>query len=137
MIDTPRVEWGGVDLYYKGKKIEVKCSAYVQSWLQNKPSVIKFDIAKKMSWHADDNTLEKVPTRCADCYVFCLYPEMDKDNANVLDVGAWEFYVLSTKTINEQLGDRKSIGIKRLRQLCNPVKYSELKDHANKAIDIS
>lgn len=137
MIDTPRVEWDGVDLYYNSKKIEVKCSAYVQSWLQDKPSVIQYDIDKKKSWHADDNTLEKVPTRCADCYVFCLYPEMDKDNANVLDVGAWEFYVLSTKTINEQLGDRKSIGIKRLRQLCNPVKYSELKDHANKAIDIS
>ena len=50
VVDSPRVEWDAVDLRYKGKKIEVKASAYLQSWPQKKLSHIVFDIAKKRAW---------------------------------------------------------------------------------------
>ena len=52
----PRVEWDAVDLRYQGKKIEVKCSAYLQSWSQPAPSRISFDIEKKRGWDAASNT---------------------------------------------------------------------------------
>jgi hypothetical protein len=34
-IET-RSPWGNYDVFYLGKKIEVKCSAYIQDWDQNK-----------------------------------------------------------------------------------------------------
>ena len=34
VTDAPRVEWDDVDLRYRGKNIEVKSAAYVQSWHQ-------------------------------------------------------------------------------------------------------
>ncbi len=45
VTDTPRLEWDAVDLEYMGRKIEVKASAYVQSWQQERPSVIRYDVA--------------------------------------------------------------------------------------------
>lgn len=42
-LDKPRVPWAEVDLQADGMpSIEVKASAYVQSWDQEKPSVINF-----------------------------------------------------------------------------------------------
>ena len=45
--NTARIEWDSKDLSYKGINIEVKSSAYAQSWGQNKESKISFDIEKK------------------------------------------------------------------------------------------
>jgi len=113
VLDKPRIEWDAVDLHYNEKTIEVKCSAYIQSWDQKAYSTILFDIGKKIAWHADSNTYEKEPTRSADCYVFCLFKELVKDKANILDTNSWEFYVVSTKRINEGLKDQKSIGAEK------------------------
>jgi len=38
-----------------GLRIEVKTSAYVQSWKQSKLSAISFDIAPKRGWDAATN----------------------------------------------------------------------------------
>jgi hypothetical protein len=46
-IAKPRVEYNCVDICYKNKTIEVKCSAYVQSWPQDKKSRIEYGIGKK------------------------------------------------------------------------------------------
>jgi hypothetical protein len=40
-VSSPWVEWDAYDLLYKGKKIEVKCSAYLQSWPQERLSTIQ------------------------------------------------------------------------------------------------
>ena len=45
----------------------------------------------------------------------------------------WEFYVVSTKVIEEKLTDRKSMGLTTLRSLARPVKYDKLKDTVEKA----
>src|SRR5438046_8377403 len=49
-IDHPRIEWNAVDFEGRSYKIEVKSSAYLQTWSQSGPSLIRFDIAKKISW---------------------------------------------------------------------------------------
>lgn len=46
-LKKPRVAWNCVDICYNNKTIEVKCSAYVQSWPQDKHPPIKYDIGKK------------------------------------------------------------------------------------------
>lgn len=43
----PCIEWDAVDIIYKGIKIEVKSSGYLQSWNYDKLSKIRFDISKK------------------------------------------------------------------------------------------
>ncbi len=140
VLDKPRVEWDAVDLRYGTKTIEVKCSAYLQSWEQKANSIISFDIEKKKAWHADSNTYEKEPVRSADCYVFCLFKEQEKDTANILDINSWEFYVLPTNRINDELKEQKSIGLETLKSICNrirdPIIYRELKDEIEKALSI-
>lgn len=136
LLDVPRVEWDAVDLRFRGASIEVKAAAYVQSWPQSRPSPIRFEIAKKLAWHAQTNTYATERTRNADCYVFCLYPETDPSRANVLDVGAWEFYVLSTERINRQLGEQKSVGISRIRAMCESVGYRGLKEQVCFVLEI-
>jgi hypothetical protein len=130
LLHNPRLEWDAVDLKYGNKKIEVKASAYLQSWFQNKHSVIRFDIGKKKSWDALTNTCINEPTRSADCYIFCLYLEKEKDKAknNIIDINKWEFYVVSTEKINEVFKNQKTTGLKQIQALCNPVKYSLLKE---------
>ncbi len=39
-VEGTRTEWDSFDLLYQGAKIEVKSSAYLQSWPQEKPSAI-------------------------------------------------------------------------------------------------
>jgi len=126
VIDKPRVEWDAVDVCYRGRSIEVKASAYLQSWHQEHPSIIKFDIAKKRAWDPETNVIASEPVRSADCYVFCLYPETNSSKANILDVSSWKFYVLSTEQIEKEFGNQKSVGIKRLQAVCEPVQYEQL-----------
>ncbi|MFZ0368828.1 MAG: hypothetical protein WAM07_04400 [Halobacillus sp.] len=44
LTHEPRVEWDKADFVYKGRLIEVKSSAYIQAWEQQKPSKIIFNI---------------------------------------------------------------------------------------------
>jgi hypothetical protein len=129
--DKCRVEWDAYDLEYRGRKIEVKCAAHIQSWQQSTPSLIRFDIAKKKSWSAETNTSSDVAIRSSDCYVFCYYPETDPLKADILDVPAWLFFVVPTELIDQTCQNQKTIGIKKIQALCEPVKIMELR----KAID--
>jgi hypothetical protein len=67
--------------------------------------------------------------------VFCLFTEQDKDKAKILDTNSWEFYVLPTKRINEELKEQKSIGLKKLKSLCDPVSYGSLKVEIEHALN--
>jgi hypothetical protein len=128
VVDTARTEWDYVDHHYNGNTIEVKSAAYVQSWPQEKPSTIRFDIGKKKPWDAESNTFGTEPTRSADCYVFCLYTETDVNRANVLNLDDWAFYVLSKKTINMEFKDQKSVTLSRIMCVCDLVAFDELKE---------
>jgi hypothetical protein len=125
--DQPRVEWNYVDFVYQGKKLEVKSAAYVQTWQQNGPSVITFDIAcKERPWIAETNTY--APSgRSADCYILCVHTDLDSAKCIVNDITRWDFYVMSANEILVAFSKQKTIRLSRVRKVCSPVKYSDLK----------
>ncbi|MBT8508687.1 hypothetical protein AZH53_09750 [Methanomicrobiaceae archaeon CYW5] len=137
VVDTPRVEWDRQDFEYRGRGIEVKSSAYLQSWHQKQNSNIKFDIALKNRWDPATNSFNPdYPCRCADCYVFCLFAATDAEAADVLDISQWEFYVLSTPTIEERFGEQKSVALSRIKDICKPVHHTKLKQSIDAALGI-
>ena len=134
---APRIEWDAVDLRYAGKLIEVKASAYTQSWAPaTKPGPITFGIAKKLPWDAETNQSGSTPVRSADCYVFCLHNERDREQARlrILDVASWEFYVVATVQIERQFGDQKSVSLAALAKLRAPVSYAQLRSAVDEAL---
>lgn len=136
---TPRREWDAVDLRYGDKTIEVKASAYTQSWAPpTKPSPIRFDIGKKIGWDATTNTSGIAPARAADCYVFCLHNERDREQAQlrILDVASWEFYVVATPELERLYQDQKSVQLSRLFTHCSPVNYGRLRAAVDAALDL-
>ncbi|MBN2223810.1 MAG: hypothetical protein JW765_03950 [Deltaproteobacteria bacterium] len=127
VIDKPRVEWDAYDLRYGDKNIEVKASAYIQSWNHESSSQIRFDISKKIPWYAETNTYEKEPRRSADCYVFCLYKGRDPNKESMLNLGNWVFYVIATARIDRELGAQKSVGLSTIETMSDPASHEVLK----------
>jgi hypothetical protein len=124
-----RTEWDAVDFITpKGLKIEVKSSAYLQSWKQDKLSDISFNIAPTKGWFAETNEYADRVERQADVYVFCLLHHTDQDTVNPLDLDQWSFYVLATSVLNEKRGNQQSINLNSLLKL-NPRQctYKEIK----------
>lgn len=127
--DSPyRTEWDAFDvLSEEGIKIEVKASSYLQTWRQERFSAIQFDIAPKRWWDAETNTYAQDKSRPADVYVFCLFSCKDAGTANPLDLTQWEFYVLSTRVLDEQAPRQKRIGLNALLRLgAKKVTFAEL-----------
>ena len=128
----PRVEWGGHDLCMEsGTTIEVKSSAYVQSWKQKKYFPIEFTIAPRF-WSWDPKTGKStggdVKQRWADIYVFCVFTRK-KPPFDPLDTDAWDFYVLSTKVLDLELPEQKTIRLGSLKKLSpRECSYAELKE---------
>lgn len=130
IIHSKRVEWESYDLINEeGVKIEVKNSAYLQSWHQENYSKIAFDIAPKLPWSAETGLYGKEKIRSADVYVFCLFHHKDIQTADPLQLDQWTFFVLPAKVLNEKLPNAKSIGLQSLKSL-NPKQsgYSVLKE---------
>lgn len=115
--DTRR-EWDAVDIRTpQGWAVEVKSSAYMQSWAQKKPSTIEFSIAPSAGWDAQSNTQSTDVRRNADVYVFCVLHHRDKRTLDPLDLGQWTFYVVPTRTLDEQRPGQKRIRLSSLRRL--------------------
>ena len=113
---TPvRVEWDTVDITTpEGIKIEVKSSAYLQSWPQKRPSAISFDIKKKKTLTKQHGETQ---IRSADVYVFCVLAHLDGQTVNPLELTQWEFYILPTRTLDSSLGNQKTVSLSRLKDL--------------------
>jgi hypothetical protein len=128
-LDSPRVEWDAVDLRYGEHRIEVKASAFCQSWHQKRLSTIKFNIGKARAWDSRTGEYYGDRTRFADVYVFCLHSEKDKEKAksNVLDASTWEFYVVSTKLLNQEFGGAETMSLSSVQWLGVRCGYTELK----------
>ena len=118
IADGVRVEWDAVDVVSKsGCKIEVKSAAYVQSWQQERPSRIVFDIASKQAWDAQTNSYSRARKRSADVYVFALLTEQNRVSVNPLDLNQWQFYIISSASLDQQVGEQKSISLASLQRL--------------------
>ena len=119
--DGVRDEWSAYDLTTPdGLKIEVKASAYIQSWYQRDFSRISFDVPKTLSWDPDTNLQNKEPKRQADVYVFALLAHKKKPTIDALNLDQWRFYVLATATLDARKRSQDSITLKSLETLAGP-----------------
>lgn len=132
ILQSPRIEWDAYDLVYNDKKIEVKSSAYIQSWHRGKYSTISFDIGAKKSYSYDTHTYSENAVRSADIYVFCLLKEKDESIINVLNTEQWSFYIVPTETLDNFYSCQKRISLKSLEKISKAVSYSNLKKTINK-----
>lgn len=131
---TKRREWANYDLVFKGVGIEVKSAAYVQAWEQARPSDITFSIRAAHIWYESSKTRSDTATRSADVYVFCVLEGKDKNSIDPLDVGHWTFHVLSTSDLAQNVPEKKTIRLGRLKQLCaGSITYEQLGDAILKA----
>ena len=122
-----RIEWDAFDvLTPEGIKVEVKSAGHLQAWAQRRLSRISFGSMKGRTWTAEDGESPEA-TLNADVYVFAVQTATSHETYDVLDVGQWEFYVVSRAAI-EGTGYR-SIGMPTLRALAeHPVPYVGLGD---------
>ncbi|WP_169952549.1 hypothetical protein [Microbispora sp. H11081] len=127
--DGVRTEWDAVDLRLPGGlDIEVKSAAYLQSWSQQRPSRIGFDVAPARGWDARTDSVAAVPVRPSRVYVFCLLHHTDKATVDPLDLDQWEFYVTPTTTLDATLGAQTRVSLARLRTIVpTPVAFGELR----------
>lgn len=126
-IAKVRNEWDAYDLITpRGIKIEVKSSAYLQSWEQFDYSRISFSIKAAKPWDWTTDKRSELAIRSADCYIFCLLNHKDKSTVNPLDLDQWEFYILSTKRINNYTRSQHSITLNSLRKLTKVLKFEDL-----------
>lgn len=131
-VEGTRTEWDSFDLLYGDVKIEVKSSAYLQSWPQPELSKIGWSISPS-TYQYDGKIRDQEPP--ADCYVFCVYCEKeDRSPAKVLDLEEWEFYVVPTTVIREELSGQKTVVLSRIRSLTDAVTYSRLRERVDEAL---
>jgi len=127
-----RVSWDSYDLELlpEGIKIEVKSSAYLQSWKQKRYSKPSFGIQKTKAWDYIENIYHEESKRQADVYVFALLSHYFNETLNPLDTSQWEFYILKTEVIDFEMKDRKQISLDKIKEL-NALKssFSELKEN--------
>lgn len=113
-----RKEWDAYDLKTEaGLKIEVKSSAYIQSWFQRKLSQVKFSIRPTLAWDYKTNLQAKVKKRQADIYVFCLLHHKEQETINPMDLSQWTFYVVSKNQLENVFPERKTITLEKLTKL--------------------
>ena len=126
------------DIKYKGKRLEVKATAYHHSWRKDgeySESRV-FSIAETQGQHSERDA---VPTRHNDVYVFCLSTGKTHQDADPFEMSHWEFYVVPTSIINEKCGHNKTIALGKVREITpdyGKVSYGQLKKAIDKALGL-
>ena len=113
---------------YDEVRIEVKSASYIQPWEQKKLSNIIFSIRPARAWDLETGYRGEFK-RQSDVYVFCHYTQKDRSKADPLVLDDWDFYVISTKELDEVCGMQKTISLASL-QLLGPIRadYSGIKE---------
>ena len=125
--DIRRVEWDAYDLMWGDITIEVKSSAYLQSWDQRKLSNIVFTGLRATRWHPRHNLDPLGPRLNAMVYVFCVQTADRHEQYDPLNADQWEFYILGRSAL-QNLG-YKSIGLSTLRKVAGePLHFAQLPD---------
>ena len=128
-LNEVRDEWGAFDLITsEGIKIEVKSSAYLQTWFQKALSKISFSTKPAFVIDIETNQKSEVKIRSADIYVFCLLHHENKQTVEPLNLDHWEFYVLATEQLNNYARSQHSITLNSLKKLTNSVDYENLEN---------
>lgn len=127
----PDAAWEAWDLEHPatGARMEVKQSAAQQVRLpgfNEKPAPPSFSIApKKVIFNPKFKRLDP-PRRTADIYVFAWHPVEGEDAADHRRADQGEFYVVREDAIEAEFPDRKTIGLKRVAGLAQPMGYGDL-----------
>lgn len=107
-----------------GEKLEIKQSAYLQTWCrQDQPegqyriSNPSFDIAAKTGYDSG------VKTRPADIYIFALHTEKNIEKADHRILKQWEFYVVDKDALPE---GQKNISLGPVSRLTSPTSANGL-----------
>lgn len=101
----------------EGVTVEVKSASYVQSWAQKDHTYISFRIAPTRAWDPATGEWEPEQRRQADVYVFALLKQREQETIDPADLLQWDFYVMSTRILNDTVGDAQSISLSRLEKL--------------------
>lgn len=129
-----RSPWGDYDVLYKGKKIEVKNSSYIQDWDQNKFTTIQWTgLRAKKLYYSEAVTkfsdLDPVTDYKSDIYVLALFKHQEHATLDILDMDQWCFYVLTKERLSEISQDRKTVSLSLLnKNQVEPVCFSDLKN---------
>ena len=122
-----RQSWDTVDVKTKaGKTIQVKCSAYLQSWAQERLSPVRFSVKAACAWDPDTGTM-KDRGRHADVYVFVHQKHTDKATLNPLDLTQFDFYVVPTAVVEARWLGWRAVSLAAVREVTRPIRYAELR----------
>ena len=133
-LSKVREEWDAYDLVTEdGIKIEIKTSAYLQTWFQKTYSNILFSIKTSYFWDAETGESHTEKTRPSDVYVFCVLKHKDKKTVDPLNLNQWEFYVISTKKLNELHPNKDKIQLSSIKQMSDSITYDKIKEYVLRA----
>ena len=125
-IKSPRrYLWANSDLETSnGVRIEVKASAYWQSWKALNPDGSLKDLSKVIiqpdnkirfgglvARDTIDNSKQEFGSLKSDYYCFCFHTEKNYEVWNAMDISKWEFYLVAAKNIQT-----KSVSLKWLKE---------------------
>ena len=98
-----RNEWDSFDLTTpKGIKVEVKSSAYLQSWYQKRFSAAAWSAGPTRAWDPATNVSSSEARWQADIYVFALLDHRVKETVEPLDLDQWCFFVVPRNKLSEK-----------------------------------
>lgn len=116
--NTIRTNWDKYDLITQdGITLEIKTSAYLQTWGQKKLSNLIFGIQPTYGWNKETNEYDTLKSRQADIYIFCISNHTNPLTVNPLDLNQWDFYILNTKILDRKVGNQRSITLNSLKTL--------------------
>lgn len=132
-----QLHWANTDLVSgTGVRIEVKSSSYWQSWKfwgdGGKPKAVKVAGSaeeKRITFaglKVRDNTPGSLPEYRSDLYIFAFQTQRDPRLWNALDLGQWEFYMLSRAEM-ESIGSGSVSLLTVRRKAGAPITASELR----------
>ncbi|MGI6340913.1 MAG: hypothetical protein ACOX0B_01745 [Minisyncoccales bacterium] len=135
-----RNPWNDYDILYKNRKIEVKCSSYIQDWDQEDFSKIIFSglKAKDLYWSkavSEFNRDNKKEYK-ADIYVLCLVDHKNPETLDLLNLDQWSFFILTKEELKNISNNSSSISITRLENNnYKPIRYEEVKKYIDNIIE--
>ena len=130
--DVRRVEWDAYDILWNGITIEVKSSAYLQSWDQRRLSDIRFSGLKGTRFHPRHDLDPAGKRYNAMVYVFCVQSATSHAGYDQLDIRQWQFFVAPREKL-AALG-YASIGLASVRRLSgDAVRLDNLAEAITKA----
>lgn len=123
-LTQARESWGACDLVTEdGINVEVKCSAYLQSWNTQGLSRPRFGCGPSESF--DGRRYDGHPAYHSDVYVFCLETCQDRAAYDALNLDQWAFYIALTRDV--QRLSQQSVSLASLERFAvGPVRFHEI-----------